>query len=187
MGTVKTLSFKVTNPSTTNTLSWAFPNADLADAGFNITPEKVSRLPEETSAEFEVKLDTKGLALGPKEVEVPIEGMYRWLVVCLISPILICLFPPFLTTVKDGPTTIITVRANVCVPEVQLSEQVLEFGEVYTGWGKTMAFQLSNVSPINAEWEIRKPSSVSKADVSTVHNQIVGKRAFGIEFHALTS
>lgn len=76
-GTIKTLKFKVTNPALagSGTLSWSFPKTLLADTGFSITPEKVVRLPEGASADFEVVLNAKtSIPLGRKEVELPIEG-----------------------------------------------------------------------------------------------------------------
>jgi len=76
-GTIKTMKFKVTNPATAGggTLSWTFNKAPLVSNGFMIRPEKVVRLPEGQSAEFEVVLNAKvGISLGQKEVELPLEG-----------------------------------------------------------------------------------------------------------------
>ena len=76
-GTIKTLRFKVTNPVTagSGTLSWTFPKSFLGNSGFSISPEKVIRLPEGASADFEVVLNAKAtIPLGQKEVELPLEG-----------------------------------------------------------------------------------------------------------------
>jgi hypothetical protein len=58
---------------------------------------------------------------------------------------------------------VILLRANICVPEVAVNVDALDFGPVYTGWGKTMCFQVHNVSPVSAEWDLRKPVGISKS------------------------
>jgi hypothetical protein len=66
---------QVTNPALTGSLTWIFQRTALVDTGFSVSPDKVSRLPEGASAEFEVKLNAKGtLPLGMREVPLPIEG-----------------------------------------------------------------------------------------------------------------
>lgn len=76
-GQGKTMKFKVTNPSA-QSLSWTFNKKVLVDSGFSIEPEKVMRLPEMGSVDFEVKLKAKPtIPLGQQTVELPLEGMYH--------------------------------------------------------------------------------------------------------------
>lgn len=51
---------------------------------------------------------------------------------------------------------LILLRANICVPEVSLNVDCLDFGEVYTGAGRLMTFQVHNTSPVSAEWDFKK-------------------------------
>jgi hypothetical protein len=41
--------------------------------------------------------------------------------------------PPVAIPVKDGPKTVVLLRANICVPEVAVNAEVLDFTRVYAG------------------------------------------------------
>ena len=53
--------------------------------------------------------------------------------------------------------TMVVLRASICVPEVVASHESLEFGDVWTGCGRTAYVQLHNVSPVPAEWDFKAP------------------------------
>lgn len=50
----------------------------------------------------------------------------------------------------------IVLRVNICIPEVTLNVDTLDFGKVYAGWCRTKVFQIQNASPVAAEWEIKR-------------------------------
>ena len=137
-GTTRKRVFKVTNTSSTGPLSWVFDKNLLIGSGFSIEPEKVVRLPEGASATFQVNFNAKkSIPLGEKEVMVPVD-------------------------VKNGPLTVILLRANVTVPEVSVSQDALDFGDVWVGCARVMHLQLQNTSPVVAEWDFKKAMGSSK-------------------------
>jgi len=133
VGQSKKRVFRVTNMSQTGPLSFVFDKNTLAGTGYSIEPEKVVRLPEHESVSFTVTfVAKKQLPLGPKELELPIE-------------------------IKNGPPTLLILKANVTVPEVTVSVDKLIFGTVFVGNSCTSYIQLHNTSPVAAEWDFKKP------------------------------
>ena len=137
-GTTRKRVFKVTNTSATGPLSWVFDKNLLIGSGFSIEPEKVVRLPEGASATFQVNFNAKkSIPLGEKEHHMPVD-------------------------VKNGPLTVILLRANVTVPEVSVSQDALDFGDVWVGCARVMHLQLQNTSPVVAEWDFKKAMGSAK-------------------------
>ncbi|GMH58813.1 hypothetical protein TrST_g5240 [Triparma strigata] len=132
LGQTRKRTFKITNTSALGQLSWVFDKNLLAGTGFSLEPEKVVRLPENQSVSFNVTFAAKkNFALGEREVVVPLE-------------------------VKNGPSMVIILRANVTVPELTVSQDSVDFGAVWIGQSKRVYIQLKNISPVNADWDFKK-------------------------------
>ncbi|CAM9191035.1 unnamed protein product, partial [Phaeothamnion confervicola] len=132
VGLTKRRTFRVVNTGGVGPLSWSFDRNRLAGTGFTVDPEKVVRLPEGAAASFAVTFHArKGLLRGLRAVELPIR-------------------------LKGGPTTAVILRADVTVPEVVLSSEVLDFGSIAVGCGRLKHFEVRNVSPVAAEWAFRR-------------------------------
>ena len=141
LGQTRKRTFKVTNTSAVGQLSWIFDKNLLAGTGFSLEPEKVVRLPEDQAVSFNVTFSAKkNFALGEREVIVPLE-------------------------VKNGASMIIILRANVTVPELTISQDAVDFGAVWVGCVKRVFLQLKNVSPVNAEWDIKKAMGNTKDEL----------------------
>ena len=69
--------------------------------------------------------------------------------------------------VVNGPLVCLRLRANVTVPDMQISTDVIEFGEVKCGECQTITVQLYNHQAVRCDWvavpceENKKPVSVS--------------------------
>lgn len=59
--------------------------------------------------------------------------------------------------------TLVVLRALVCVPDVALSCDTLDFGPVYTGCGKTMCFQVGGLSQLS--WGHRSELMILESNV----------------------
>jgi len=131
-GVTRKRVFRVTNTSSSGALSWVFDKHILDETGFALEPEKVVRLPEGESVQFTITFNAKkSIALGPKEVLLPLD-------------------------LKHGPSTVVVLKANVTVPEVSLSVDRLHFGDVWVGCSRTIYVQIHNISPVRAEWDFKR-------------------------------
>mmetsp|Transcript_4036 Transcript_4036/g.9628 ORF Transcript_4036/g.9628 Transcript_4036/m.9628 type:complete len:4944 (+) Transcript_4036:104-14935(+) len=133
-GTHRTKRFRITNVGPSQVSFELNKNVKhaLSQSGFGIEPDRVSRLPgapECESVEFTITFNSAraGVALGPMDMVVPID-------------------------LKTGPAVIMHFRANVTIPDVELSTDTLSFGTVYTGQCRTMTVQLVNRKEIPCEW-----------------------------------
>ena len=90
-------------------LSWSVDKKLLTNTGFSVDPEKFV-LAEGESTTFEVNFKAqKNLPLGDRELRLPI-------------------------TQRNGPITMVVLRASICVPEVVCSHDALEFGDMDGLW-----------------------------------------------------
>ncbi|KAJ3332957.1 hypothetical protein HDU76_012454, partial [Blyttiomyces sp. JEL0837] len=122
-------SFKLTNKSL-NPISFQLDKSTLFGTGFSIEPDRVKQLPghpSNESVEFQVTFQARTQNIGVVQVELPIK-------------------------VQGGPTTMLTLRADVTLPDLQLSTNEVDFGEVLCGLRKTIAIQLSNKNSVPCEW-----------------------------------
>ena len=112
--------------------------------GCSIGPDKLPKLagaPDCAATELTLSLNT-GLShvfAGKMEYQVPL----------LIK--------------AGGPPALITVRANVVVPEVTVSQSMLNFGTVPWGMSKVIVLRLRNARAVPAEWAFRKPLETPQA------------------------
>ncbi|CAM9169791.1 unnamed protein product [Choristocarpus tenellus] len=132
VGFTKKKVFRIVNTGKVGPVSWVFDKNTMAGTGYAIDPEKVVRLPEGASASFTATFQArKGFPHGVRSLEL-------------------------LVRIKHGPPTIIVLKANVTAPEVEVSEEMLDFGDVLVGQSKTKHIQLRNVSPVIAEWDFKR-------------------------------
>ncbi|KAJ3047832.1 hypothetical protein HK097_011139 [Rhizophlyctis rosea] len=129
--THKKRTFRVTNRGMFP-ISFNLDKSLLAGTGFTIEPDKVKNLPglpHAESVEFQVGFQARSLSgdLGPTEIRLPVH-------------------------ISGGPTTILTLRADVTVPSLQLSMGDVDFGEVLCGLRKTVTIQMWNNNAVPCEW-----------------------------------
>jgi hydrocephalus-inducing protein len=106
-------------------------------AGFQVEPDKVGKLPglpEPEGIDMTVIFQThpKYTALGIVELDCPLD-------------------------IRNGPPVSVLMRANVTVPDIELTAETLDFGRLLCGHRKTICIQLSNPGCVPAEWQVRKP------------------------------
>ena len=119
-------------------ISFALDKKAAEACGFTLDPEKVVRLPESETLDFEIVFDAnEEIPFGPVEVALPL-------------------------SMKNGPKVVLVLRANVTVPDVVLSHHHLAFGDVLVGRSNTTYVQLHNPSPVPAEWAFKKPLGSTK-------------------------
>ncbi|KAJ3142605.1 hypothetical protein HK100_000034 [Physocladia obscura] len=136
--TVKKKSFKMTNRGS-HAISFQLDKAVLMGTGFSIEPDRVKLLPGKPyyeSVEFQVSFQARSQNIGLIQLELPI-------------------------TVQGGPTTILTLQADVTLPELHLSANEIDFGEVMCGLRKSVFLQLHNKNPVACEW-----STLQTADLA---------------------
>jgi hydrocephalus-inducing protein len=128
-GTNKKKVFRVTNfgdVPVTLLLDKRLPAAH----GFTVEPEKVNRLPEGASVDFVVRFKARKSQYGQVSVDVPID-------------------------IKSGPPAQLVLRANVTVPDIAITPNSIDFGDVVVGQCRVVTVQLSNTSPVTSEWAIK--------------------------------
>ena len=135
LSTNKKRLFKIVNASTAGPISWTFDKRLLVGTGFGIDPEKVARLPDGASVDFTVKFaaNTK-MSLGRKQVTLPL-------------------------VVKGAPKINVILYAHVCLPDIEMSTDVIDFERVQLGRSRKMFFFLKNTSPVTANWLLKKVGS----------------------------
>ncbi|KAJ3036631.1 hypothetical protein HDV00_002527 [Rhizophlyctis rosea] len=127
----KKRTFKVTNYGA-YPVSFTLDKSLLAGTGFTIEPDKVKNLPglpHCESVEFQVSFQARSLSgdLGPTEIRLPVH-------------------------IAGGPTTSLTLRADVTVPSLVLSSGDVDFGEVCCGLRKTITVSMWNSNAVPCEW-----------------------------------
>lgn len=124
--------FKVMNASLLGQLNWVFDKIHLSGSGFSIEPDRVSKLPEQGSVDFTVKYFARiNQKLGRKTVNLPLE-------------------------IKGSPSINIILTANVCLPEIEVSSDLVDFEKVLIGRSKKMFLRFQNNTPVTANWILRK-------------------------------
>eukprot|EP00854_Cymbomonas_tetramitiformis_P000766 gene766-1240_t len=64
--------------------------------------------------------------------------------------------------IRNGPKVLVSIRANVVRPEIEVSSSKLDFGNVQVGHCRRITIQLFNPREVNAEWHIKKPMDGAK-------------------------
>ncbi|KAJ3215867.1 hypothetical protein HDU67_010224 [Dinochytrium kinnereticum] len=137
-------SFKLTNKSH-YPISFTMDKSVLVGTGFSIEPDRVKLLPgypHYESVEFQVTFQARSQSIGAVQMDIPIN-------------------------IVGGPTTVLTLRADVTLPDLHISSNEVDFGEVLCGQRKTVTIQLHNKNSVPCEWttiaqEPKDASSASK-------------------------
>ncbi|ORY39534.1 hypothetical protein BCR33DRAFT_853320, partial [Rhizoclosmatium globosum] len=127
--TIKKKTFTLTNRSM-HPISFQLDKNVLMGTGFSIEPDRVKLLPGKPhyeSVEFQVTFQARSQTIGLVQLDLPIN-------------------------VQGGPTTILSLQADVTLPDLHLSTNEVEFGEVMCGLRKTMSIQLHNKNSVPCEW-----------------------------------
>ena len=140
-GTHKRRTFRLTNtglyPATLN-----IEKHVLASYGFALEPETVIRLPgapDHESVDMSVTLQTTGAGLPTGQIE--------------------CVLP---IEIRGGPTVLVTLRANITVPDLEVSTDAIDFGLVQVGRCKVATVQLHNPKGVPCEWHLKRPMDSAK-------------------------
>jgi hypothetical protein len=133
-----TVSRKIVLQNTsTQAVHLAVDKALLDAYGCALTPEKLQKLagvPVFEATELILTMNTKLAHVFPGKVQ-------------FVLPL----------TMHNGPPVLVSVRADVSVPEVTCSNTVLAFGPVQWGMAKVIVVRLSNPCAVAAEWSFRPP------------------------------
>ena len=129
--------FKIFNATNLESFTWIFDKKAMQGSGFSIEPEKIEKLPPMIGVDVAVTLLTKdGGRLGRKNTVVPIE-------------------------LKSGglgaPTVQLVLSANICLPEIAISDELIDFDRVMMGRSRKMFLRLHNTSPVSAKWNFKLP------------------------------
>ena len=127
-------TFSVTNVGYT-AISFEIPKSvksAYTQAGFVMEPDRVNRLPgapDYESVEFNVLFNSSrpGVNLGPIDLLIPV-------------------------AVRGGPQVNVYLKANVTIPDIELSSDSLKFGPVFCGHSRHVTMQLTNSKEIPATW-----------------------------------
>jgi hypothetical protein len=141
-GSQKKKTIRVHNSNPTLASFALLNKSALLALGFNVEPDSVPKLAEGEGADITLTLQTNkpNGPVGPIECRAEVE-------------------------VKGGPQVVILMRADVMVPEVQLSTDVINFGAVQTGRCRVMTVQLFNPNGVPAEWAVKKhPDAANSRD-----------------------
>jgi len=133
-GATKKKAFKVTNSATAGHMTWSIDKQMLAGVGFTVEPDKVQKLPEAGFVDYIVRFTARGMKVGKKQAVMAIQT-------------------------KNAPTVNIVLIANVCVPEISVSNEGIDFEQVYLGRSRKITISLQNSSAVTAVWCLKKPTN----------------------------
>ena len=141
-GTQKVKKFKLKNQGW-NALTLAIDKVTLDSNGFALEPDSIMRLPgqpEFATTEMTLTLQTSRREVKPGRLE--------------------CTVP---MSMKNGPRVNMRLQAVVVVPEVVVSSDTLDFGDVQSGTVKVISVLLENPKDVPADWALKK-STEGNAD-----------------------
>lgn len=130
-GTSRKKTFKIVNASTAGPISWLFDSKVINARGFSVEPQKVEKLPEGGSVDVTVKYLAR-------------QKQKPGRVTCTMPIIM-----------KGAPSVNILLSSKVCMPEIELSTDLIEFGQVFMGKSKRVYLRLTNVSPVSSTWSVK--------------------------------
>ena len=135
IGQTRKKIFKITNASLVGQLNWVFDKKYLAGSGFSIEPEKVQKMAEAVTLEFTVKFFARhNQKVGQLTSILPLES-------------------------AGSPTIHLVMSANVCMPELELSCEAVEFGRVLLGRSMKMWVRMHNPTPVTAVWSFKRSNN----------------------------
>jgi hypothetical protein len=133
VGNSQKKSFRLTNVGKIP-VTFAFDKKLLNNAQIAIEPDKVQKLNANQSQMFNVTFSTRQKNVyGRKRFPIPID-------------------------VKNGPTYTIDFLANMTIPELSMSCELLDFGKVCVNTRKTVKIRLENNKEVDCEWRFMQKS-----------------------------
>lgn len=131
LGTVCTHIVRATNTGVFP-VSFQVERDDVHRYGFHVELDRVRNLPgapDHETVDFVVSFDPRGanLPLGPIETVVPIN-------------------------ILNGPVIQVRLKANVTMPDMEISDDTLDFADVKCGECKVITVQLFNQQQVKCEW-----------------------------------
>ncbi|XP_059164892.1 hydrocephalus-inducing protein homolog isoform X11 [Physella acuta] len=143
LGAMRTHVVRVTNTGWMP-VSFKLERENIHQLGFHIELDRVRNLPgapDNETLDFVVSFDPRGanLHLGFVETVVPIN-------------------------IAHGPVVNMRLRAHVTMPDLEVSQDVLEFDEVKCGECKVITIQLYNHQMVKCEWNSVPPDESKKID-----------------------
>ncbi|XP_078720178.1 hydrocephalus-inducing protein homolog isoform X2 [Lampetra fluviatilis] len=138
LGNVRTHIVKISNPGCFP-VSFQVERNALAHTGFSAELYRMKNFPPSETETFEVRFDPRGasLGLGPVDVLLNIQ-------------------------VVGGPIVGLRLRAIVTMPDLEVSSEELEFGDVQCGQCHIVNVQLHNRQAVTCEWTFTPPDTSSK-------------------------
>jgi len=109
--------------------SFDIERQNFSKTGFLIDLEKVKNLPNEESVDFVITFDPRGANLGL--------GLIQHVIPILIN---------------NGPVINIRLKANITMPDLKISSDVVEFGDVKCGECKIITVQIHNHKEVRCDW-----------------------------------
>ena len=141
LGTQKTKTFELENISSTP-ITFSIDRLALEAHGFTMDPKYVIRLPGAYDfgvEDISITLNAKaGVQLGKVDYEFPLD-------------------------MRKGPNVIIHLHGVITMPELDVSQNILDFGEVQSGHAKTITVPLYNPKEVPCSWSLTKPRNVDPA------------------------
>ncbi|XP_067276661.1 hydrocephalus-inducing protein homolog isoform X2 [Pseudorasbora parva] len=137
-GSIVTHIVKITNTCPL-AISFRADKSSLAGTGFSTELDRVQNLPFCETETFEVKFDTRGTNLGKINAVMPIQ-------------------------VTKGPHVQVCLCAEVTMPSVTVSTDMLQFDTIQCGLCQVITIQLYNDGPVPCEWSIRPEERPKKID-----------------------
>ena len=131
IGQTRKRTFKITNVTNGVVLNFDLDTKAISSSGFSVDPEKVVKLAENDNVDFTLKyFARKQQKLGRKNSVLPL-------------------------LIKGAPTINLLLSANVCMPDIELSSELVEFDRVLIGCAKRCFVRLHNTSPVVANWSFK--------------------------------
>jgi len=139
LGHVMTHTVRATNSGFVP-VNFSIDHTPTFDSGFFCELDRVNELPgfpKHEFVEFKLTLDPK--KVGPQEVKIPL-------------------------TIQNGPVVNIILKAEVLMPQISISTNNINFGEVEHGRCKVVTMRVSNPLTVDAVWKIRRDAKKEVVD-----------------------
>eukprot|EP00606_Chrysophyceae_sp_TOSAG23-5_P001379 GSChrysophyteH2.ASY1.ANO1.1161.1 assembled CDS len=159
VGQSRKKAFKVTNASLLGQLNWNFDTTRITAQGFMIEPFKATKMLEGESLDFIVKFTARASSkLGKKAAVLPLES-------------------------KGSPTINIVLNATVCLPEVQMSSEIVDMEGILVGQTKKVYVRLHNPTPVTANWALKRvPGKDDKLVITLSNNSNFAVEVYSLDF-----
>mmetsp|Transcript_118563 Transcript_118563/g.206475 ORF Transcript_118563/g.206475 Transcript_118563/m.206475 type:complete len:3749 (+) Transcript_118563:362-11608(+) len=143
-GDTRKKTFRFSNDSHAP-LTFQIDKRILANSGVTFSQDrflKIPGFPNSGHVAVEVTLETKGgkIGVGNFLMEIPVD-------------------------LKTGPLVILEIRAEVVIPNLQISQDKLDFGVVQVGQTRIIEVQFFNPKPLPCEWSVSLKEEKKKLQV----------------------